>query len=227
MDIKVGSEFQRKEPIEFSIWELFTDAWDIVSKNVLAAVGLTLLYLLVSSIVTFIPLIGPLLQLLLYPGLIFSLMRLRQSQDVSFSIFFCGFQDMNRALQLIVGQFVAGLLVLVGSIFLIVPGIYIALSITLFIYPLVLNGMNFIEAMRASYKLIDGYRWKFFGFWFAAAGIQFLGLLCVGIGVLVTTPLILIALSLFYEKLAGRSDWLVAEVPAEPEVLGVDPEPLS
>jgi uncharacterized membrane protein len=90
--------------------------------------------------------------------------------------------------------------VIVGFIFLIVPGIYLAFKYTFVPYLIVDKNLGPIEAMKASSKMTDGIKWDILGFYVAGAALAYLGLIALGVGILVSAPVAYLAYLLFYDK---------------------------
>jgi len=71
--------------------------------------------------------------------------------------------------------------------------------------------MSALEALRASSSLTEEVKWNLLLFWLAIIGLNILGAICLGIGLLVTVPMSLMAQAMFIEswraKRALRPDW--------------------
>jgi hypothetical protein len=63
---------------------------------------------------------------------------------------------------LVVGFMIYAVAVGLGSIFLVVPGIYLAVSLYFFEFHIAVEGENFMTAMEKSWSLTDGHRWDLF-----------------------------------------------------------------
>jgi uncharacterized membrane protein len=100
----------------------------------------------------------------------------------------------------------AGLIVCLGFILLIIPGILLALRFSLIKYIVVDQTPEPVEALKASARMTKGYRGKIFCFFLLALLINILGAMCLLVGVLFTFPLTTIAFALIYKKLANQTD---------------------
>lgn len=86
-----------------------------------------------------------------------------------------------------------GIAVVIGLILLIVPG-FIAMTMFIFAPYLVLDkGMKPIDAMKHSMKITEGHRMALFGFLVAMVVVNVAGALLLGVGLLVTVPVSLLA----------------------------------
>ena len=105
-----------------------------------------------------------------------------------------------------VGAYVlVALIVVVGLILLIVPGIM--WSLKYMFVPLVVmdKKMRPFEALKESARMTDGYKWELLLFVLALLGINLVGLLCLIVGLLVTIPVSSLAFVHAYRTLAGQA----------------------
>ncbi len=109
-----------------------------------------------------------------------------------------------------------GLIVWIGFLLLIVPGIYWALKFQFFGYFVVGQGRDPVEAMRMSSRITHTVKWKLFGFGLVLALINAVGAICLFIGLFVTVPVTLLAYSSVYRKLLEQTESAQAG-PATPE----------
>lgn len=86
-----------------------------------------------------------------------------------------------------------GIIVVVGLILVVVPGIIAALAFALTGYLVVDKGMNPIAALKESAKLTKGNRWKLFLLGLAVLGLSLLGMIPLFLGLLVVGPVSMLA----------------------------------
>ena len=119
-------------------------------------------------------------------AMVYALSRIKQGQRPTYSeAILYGFRNWGR---LFVAQLIAGLLIVLGLIILIVPGIVLIVRYGLLPPAVVLEGATPSEARRRSAELTSGIRWQIFG-----AGLLFL------IGFVVLSFLIYFPLEFFPE----------------------------
>jgi len=100
-------------------------------------------------------------------AMIHALSRIKEEQRPTYSeAILVGLRNWGR---LFVAQFVAGLLIVLGLIALVVPGIVLLVRYALLAPAVVLEGASPGEARRRSTELTSGIRWQIFG-----AGLLFL-----------------------------------------------------
>ena len=103
----------------------------------------------------------------------------------------------------IVAAILYGLMVAVGIVLLIIPGIILAIMFGFYGYFIVEQGMGPLEALKASARLTAGQRWNLFGFSLVIIVINILGALFFGIGLLLTVPVTIMARAYVYRRLRG------------------------
>ena len=92
------------------------------------------------------------------------------------------------------------LIIGVGTLLLIVPGIIFGLMFMFYGYVMIEKGLGPIDALKESKRLTDGVRWKLFLFSLLVIGLNLLGVLALLIGVLVTMTITFIALAHLYRQ---------------------------
>jgi hypothetical protein len=103
---------------------------------------------------------------------------------------------------------VSGLLIVLGFIALIIPGIYLLLRYSMVRFAVLelshAEGAHSItNSMRKSSAMTKGVKWKLLGFTLALIGLNILGALALVVGLLVTIPISAIAYAHVYLKLKG------------------------
>lgn len=106
-----------------------------------------------------------------------------------------------------------GLAMGIGFILLIIPGVYILLKYGFYGYVIVDRPeLSAIDALKESARLTDGIRWQLFSFYLALIGINILGALALGIGLLYTVPVSSMAVVSLYRSLTRIATVSVASV---------------
>lgn len=90
----------------------------------------------------------------------------------------------------------------IGFILLIIPGVYILLKYGFYGYAIVDRPeLTAIDALKESARLTDGIKWQLLSFYLALIGINILGALALGIGLLYTIPVSSMATVALYRSL--------------------------
>jgi uncharacterized membrane protein len=104
----------------------------------------------------------------------------------------------------LVAQFLIGLGVTLGVILLIVPGVILALGLSMSLPLIIDRNLGPIDAMTESWKLTDGNKVNIFLFWLIAVGLSIAGACACGVGILLVAPLLWVAYFYVYLKLTGQ-----------------------
>jgi uncharacterized membrane protein len=102
------------------------------------------------------------------------------------------------------GAHILSLLVITaGILLLIVPGIIAAIGLGFVAFLVIDRGAGPVEALKESWRITKGHKWKLALLGLALVGVNILGVLALGIGVLVSAPISLVAGAHAYRTLAG------------------------
>jgi uncharacterized membrane protein len=118
------------------------------------------------------------------------------------------FGDLFSGTPFFVSVLVANLVVVIGVsiglLFLIVPGVILALGLSM-TFPLIIDrNLGPIDALTESWKLTDGHKANLFVFMLIAVGLVIAGVCACFVGVLLVMPLLYIAHMYIYLKLTGQ-----------------------
>jgi uncharacterized membrane protein len=105
----------------------------------------------------------------------------------------------------IIANFLFGLMLFIGLALLIVPGCYVLARYGFFPFLLLNKQLGPIEAFERASDLSKGIRWPLFLLFLACLGLNLVGLLFFGVGILITVPVTLCALAYVYRKLLERN----------------------
>jgi len=190
--------------VKTSQW--LSEGWEMTKENLGILILMGLLVSLIGSATGGI-LQGPLMVGFFYA--IFKKMR-EPDQPVDVNDLWKGFEYFLPAL---LASLVSGVFISIGMIACFVGAFFVA-ALYLFIYPLILEkNLDFWEAMETSRKAVQPHIGAFTGFVFVLALIQFVGALLFGLGVLVTTPIIVCAIACAYRDVFGLEGVQAAEAP--------------
>jgi predicted Ser/Thr protein kinase len=162
-------------------------------------------------------------------GLLLYFLKKIRNEKASVETIFCGFS--HRFLQFFLAGFVTTLLIWLGFLCFALPGIYLLVA-WLFTMPLVIDKqIDFWSAMELSRKVITKHWWSFFLFTLILGALGLAGLLALGVGIFVMTPVVLAALLYAYEDIFGGTSTTapthVAVGPSGTVVSPVPPQPAS
>lgn len=194
----------------FSTRESIHYGWETFKKRPWFFVGATLVFMLVSALSSSIPLISIVAGMLLKMGTIaFSLKAYESLESVKIEDLWAPHPFWKFTFTSIV----VGVLIVIGLIFLIVPGFILAIRYFFVQYLVMDRNMGVSEAMAESARITRGHRWKLFVFLLAIVGVNILGVLCLVVGLFVSIPVTLMAVAHAYRTLEHRASE-IAPAPA-------------
>lgn len=102
------------------------------------------------------------------------------------------------------------LIVWVGTILFIVPGIIWGIRFWFFDYLIIDKKIGPIEALKKSSAITKGQKWNLFVFFLMVTGVNLLGAIALLIGLFVTVPTTMVATAFVYRKLLSQSEMISA-----------------
>ncbi|NER82262.1 MAG: hypothetical protein F6K42_22405 [Leptolyngbya sp. SIO1D8] len=198
---------------QFKTGQYFGRGWEIFNAYALPFVGFTILLVVIFAAVSFIlpfPLgsgsegggniVMNILSPILGAGYYIVAFQIARNRPKAFGDFFKGF---NRFLPILLLSIVSSILILVGIILLIIPGLYLAVAY-MFAMPLLLDkNLDFWASLETSRKLITKKWLSFFIFVILLIFLNLAGAILLGIGLLVTLPLTNCVIVAAYEDIVG------------------------
>lgn len=144
-----------------------------------------IIYSIISSIALSNPLSGILLGGPVIAGYYIVAYRIRKNKTIEFSDFFTSF---DKFVPLLILNLLISLLVFLGLLILILPGIYLAISYLFAPFFVWFYHKEPHEALRLSRKTIGGNFGQILLLALILGGINLLGLMALGVGILLTLP---------------------------------------
>ncbi|MBD8491224.1 hypothetical protein IFO69_20895 [Echinicola sp. CAU 1574] len=174
---------------DFDIEEAFKNGWELFKITPLFSVGYTafiislellfLIYFKEYAVLFSVFLAGP-----LFSGFYLVANKLKHGDPVIYPDFFHGFRYYIPIILIwLIGQ----VLVSVGILLLVIPGVYLLVGYCFAILLHIFAGLDFWESMEYSRRLVTVKWWKFFLFILLLILINLIGILFF-VGVLVTIP---------------------------------------
>lgn len=176
--------------------------WELVKRHFWLTVGATALIHIIVGAVGAIPLVGLALSYVFVGGLDWMFLKLARGQRAEVGDAFAGFNLAFGPLALF--SLVAQLLVALGIVCCILPGIYLAVC-WMFFTPLIIldKRLDFWQAMELARKVVTRHWWQVFGFALVCGLIGLCGVLLCGIGIFIALPIIKAATVYAYEDIFG------------------------
>ncbi len=131
-------------------------------------------------------------------GIYLTTLKMVRRESVNFGLITSGF---GRTVPLIVAYILLIIACLIGVILLVIPGIIIALGLSQWLFVVMdRQELGGVEALKASWEMMKGYKLKYFGFMLLLLLINILGMLALIVGLVVTVPLSMLAMASFYNR---------------------------
>ena len=152
-----------------------------------------------SGVLSFIAaLIGWALQITVSLGLINVVLKIHDGKKTTHSDLF---KHYRLIIPYVIGSVIYSVIVFVGFLMLVIPGIIWAIKFQYFSYLMVDRGMGPIDALKESAKITEGVRTNLFFLKLLLVVINIVGMLFFVVGLLVTIPLSIMAEAYVYRKL--------------------------
>jgi len=166
--------------------------WQIVKADLGNIILVSLVFALLSGV--------PLIQGALLAGFHYYFLKRMLGRNAEFADLFKGF---NFFVPTLVASIVMGLFVFAGTLLCIIPGLVVAAMYKFTYLFIVDKRMDFWPAMQASHAVAKNDYFGFTMFLLLMALVNILGFLCCIIGLLVSVPVTIAAITVAYQELVG------------------------
>jgi predicted Zn finger-like uncharacterized protein len=209
--------------IDFTVGELIKDAWQ-KTKGAKGSIwgGVGIMYLILFGLSLGGPLalmqvygesnpmmamgingglqiVTALLSMLFSGGLMLIGVHQVLGQRVSWTMVFAGFSG-SKILSMSIAVFLQVILIIVGFVLLVLPGIYLSVGYALTL-PLILDkGLGPWEALEASRKAIHKKWWTVFGLYFVMMLLYAVSAIPLGLGLIWTVPMFFVMVGVLYSR---------------------------
>jgi hypothetical protein len=190
-------------PVQVDIKASFARAWELYKAHpfffslfmllIISIQGMVVIYVQAYMIVYSTLLAPP-----LYAGFYLVANKISRGEEVIYPDFFGGFRFW---IPTAVISLLTQVLIAIGLIALIIPGIYLAVGYLFAIQMGIFGGLDPWSAMEWSRKLITRNWWRFFGLLLVLGLLNILGFLLAGIGLLFTIPFTFLVLYAVFEDI--------------------------
>lgn len=183
----------------FTISEVVKTSWGYLKEQIWVLVGLFIGYSILVGILSMFAsptsitasLIVNLIVMVI--GIVFMLgyyKNLFQTLDGIEPQFSAYGQQAGKFFTYFVASLIYGIIVMIGTVLLIIPGIYMALRLQFFICFIVEEDAGIVDSLKKSWAITDGQVVPLLILALAMIGICIVGFLLLGIGIFVAAPLI-------------------------------------
>ncbi len=166
--------------------------WDLVKADMGTYALATLIFFVLNGV--------PLIQGALIAGFHIYTIKKMTGQPAEFADLFKGF---NFFIPTLVASLLIGVFTFAGALLCIIPGLVVAAALKFTYLFIVDKRMDFWPAMQASHAIVKQDYFGFTMFLLLAFLVNVLGLLCLVVGLLVTVPMTIAAITVAYKELVG------------------------
>jgi uncharacterized membrane protein len=132
-------------------------------------------------------------------GVAFAYLKASRGDKLEIKDVFEAFKNYWNA---VLASLLVFVIVVLGSIALIVPGIIFACKLAFTPYLVVDRKMEVIEAIKESWRMTSGHAWKVFFIGLLAIPIGIAGLICFGVGVIISIMWVSLTLASLYHAVS-------------------------
>lgn len=194
---------------DLEVSSLFSRGWETFKQHLGFTIGVFLIYSLLTGSGNFYREEGLLFgvwQMIVFvitgpltAGTYFVALRLVRGEEADLGEMFSGFRVFGRAFGVYVLYL---LLVVIGIVFFVVPGLYLAVALAPAIFLVLDDHLPAVETLKKAWAMTKGYRGRIFVVALAVVGLNLLGLLALVIGIFFTGALSLLIWAALYDELA-------------------------
>lgn len=134
-------------------------------------------------------------------GVAYALLRLLRGAPVRTQDVLLGYPKLGH---LLLCEFSATVLGLLGLLILIVPGVIVFLGFSQCVLLILDQNERGLGGLERSWRMMKGYRIRFLGLVIVECGICLLGLILLGVGVIPATGVAVLATAAFYDRVLQR-----------------------
>lgn len=199
---------------------ILRNSWEIFQKNIVAFVVGALIVMVPSILAGSIPIIG-LIFLIATPPLMYGLtsmaVKATRGETVEINDILVAVKDTDRLVQSLILAIVGGVLVTIGLILLVIPGLILSVLFTYSLILLVTRGYGAIDALKDSVELVKNNVGDTIVVVLILAVLNIIGAIVhisvIPIGTLLTMPFGLIVYTLVFHSLSIEPSLTVDSVP--------------
>lgn len=191
----------------FHFDKYLSEGWDLFRKEPGQLILYTLIVFAISLGLGLIPIVGSIGSIIIGPalngGFFLGLRKIDRGEKAEIGDFFKSFDYL---VPLLLFGLVSGALILLGVVLLIIPGIWLGVGVAL-CYPLILFAkLEFWDSIVLGVKLVSKKWFSFFGLLIVVGLINILGVICLGVGLLITVPFSMGVTYAAYKDIVGFTE---------------------
>ena len=201
---------------KFMISEVFSTSWKYTKSQIWVLAGLFIGYFILSSIISLfgmpaqgsmvgkivVNLISAIIGCVFMLGYLKNMFQTLDGEEPQFSAYG---QQSRKIITYFVAALIFAIVVAIGTVLLIVPGIYLALRLQFYAAYIVEEDCSIMESLQKSWNLTEGQVMPLFLLALAMIGIALIGCILFFVGIFVAAPLIYMMQCYTFRKLNSVS----------------------
>lgn len=189
----------------FSKKDLLKSGWAKTKENFWFLFLLLVAVLVISGATSGFPPVGIIVGIFMSISIITISLIITDGGKPTFNDTFKKYSHWKVFVNYLLSSLLNVVIVLVGLILLVIPGIYFALRLQFYKFLIVdKEDIGPVMAIKESWKMTQGHTWNLFLFTLLIILLNFVGLLALGVGLFVTVPVSFLAYAMLYKKLLGN-----------------------
>lgn len=186
---------------KFMISEVFRTSWKCTKSQIWVLAGLFIGYIIISMIMSLfampaqnsiagqiiVNLITVIFSCLFMLGYFKNIFQALDDEEPQFSAYG---QQSRKILTYLIASLLYGIVVGLGTVLLIVPGIYLGLRLQFFMAFIVEEDTGIIESLKRSWEITEGQVMQLFLLTLCMIGVYLLGFILLIVGIFVAIPLV-------------------------------------
>ncbi len=136
-------------------------------------------------------------------GVSYAYLKASRGDKLEIKDMFAGFQNYWNA---VLANLLVGIIVVIGFVLIIIPGIIFACKLAFVPYLVVDRKMEVIEAVKTSWRMTNGHAGQVFLIGLLGIPIAIAGLICFGVGIIISIMWITAAMASLYHAVSSSSE---------------------
>lgn len=187
---------------KFTLKEVFSPAWTKTKEYAWYLFCVFILSVAVMAIGRFTFILAPLIDYLVGISIVTISLVIASGHTPTFNDLFKSFKNYKITWHYILTTLLYILIVVIGLIFFILPGIYLAVRLHFYKFLIIEHeNMGPIDTLKESMRMTSGLFWRLLGFIIVIALFNIVGVLLLGVGLIITIPVSVLAHAFLYKKL--------------------------
>ncbi len=195
----------------FSVSKALNTGWELTKKHFWFLMLVLLLSQVVPGIISgmggeepniLLSLVSWIYSIIVQIGLIVVVLKLVDEKKASWQDLYSSYKLF---LQYFLGSLLYGIVVLLGFLFFIIPGFYLALKYQYTLFLIVDKKMGPMAAFKKSGEITKGNLMQLFWYSMASIGVVLLGFLALFVGIFVAIPVVTLGNAWIYRQLLKKS----------------------